>query len=108
MCSSGLQLQSRIHEAWTRFFVSTFEDRLRYTPSRCFETFPFPEALDADPELEASEARVDETLLRLVDTGKSCVGLAIVGDATKVRIEGAISDEVWNRLHAELGKTNPR
>jgi hypothetical protein len=88
--------------------VSTFEDRLRYTPSRCFETFPFPEALDADPELEASEARVDETLLRLVDTGKSCVGLAIVGDATKVRIEGAISDEVWNRLHNEVGRTNPK
>ena len=36
-------LQSRAHEAWARFFASSLEDRLRYTPSDCFETFPFPE-----------------------------------------------------------------
>jgi hypothetical protein len=36
-------LQSRPHEIWARFFASTLEDRLRYTPSNCFETFPFPE-----------------------------------------------------------------
>ena len=36
-------LKSRIHEIWVRFFGSSLEDRLRYTPSDCFETFPFPE-----------------------------------------------------------------
>jgi hypothetical protein len=35
-------LQSRPHELWTRFFGSSLEDRQRYTPSDCFETFPFP------------------------------------------------------------------
>ncbi|MHB8900024.1 MAG: Eco57I restriction-modification methylase domain-containing protein [Thermoguttaceae bacterium] len=35
-------LQSRAHELWARFFGSSMEDRLRYTPSECFETFPFP------------------------------------------------------------------
>jgi hypothetical protein len=35
-------LQSSCHEIWTRFFASSLEDRLRYTPSDCFETFPFP------------------------------------------------------------------
>jgi hypothetical protein len=35
-------LQSRLHEIWVRFFGSSLEDRLRYTPSDCFETFPFP------------------------------------------------------------------
>jgi hypothetical protein len=35
-------LQARPHEIWTRFFASTLEDRLRYTPSDCYETFPFP------------------------------------------------------------------
>jgi hypothetical protein len=35
-------LQSRIHEIWARFFASSLEDRLRYTPSDCFETFPLP------------------------------------------------------------------
>ena len=35
-------LQSRVHETWTRFFGSTLRDDLRYTPTKCFETFPFP------------------------------------------------------------------
>ena len=35
-------LQSRVHEIWARFFGSSLGDGLRYTPSDCFETFPFP------------------------------------------------------------------
>lgn len=35
-------LQSRVHEAWARFFSSSLKDDLRYTPSDCFETFAFP------------------------------------------------------------------
>jgi hypothetical protein len=54
------------------------------------------------------ETHVDKTLLRLVDTGKFFVGVAIVGDATKLRIEGATADEVWTRLHDDVGKTNPK
>jgi hypothetical protein len=54
------------------------------------------------------EARVDKTLLRLVDTGKLFVGLAIVDDTTKLRIEGVTADDVWTRLHDEIGKTNPK
>ena len=30
------------------------EDRLRYTPSDCFETFPFPESWETDAALEAA------------------------------------------------------
>ena len=53
-------LQSRLHELWSRFFGSSLEDRLRYTPSDCFETFPFPEAWDTHPTLEgAGEAYYD-------------------------------------------------
>ena len=36
-------MQSRIHEVWAKFFGSTLEDRPVYTPSDCFETFPFPD-----------------------------------------------------------------
>ncbi len=36
-------LQSRTHEVWARFFASSLKDDLRYTPSDCFRTFPFPE-----------------------------------------------------------------
>ncbi len=47
-------LQSRSHEVWARFFASSLEDRLRYTPSDCFETFPFPPNFETDPALEAA------------------------------------------------------
>ena len=47
-------LQSRPHEIWARFFGSSMKDDLRYTPSDCFETFPFPENWEAHPALEAA------------------------------------------------------
>ena len=47
-------LQSRPHEIWARFFGSSMKDDLRYTPSDCFETFPFPEGWDTDGSLEAA------------------------------------------------------
>jgi hypothetical protein len=47
-------LQSRPHEIWTRFFSTTLKDDLQYTPSDCFETFPFPENWDTHPALEAA------------------------------------------------------
>jgi len=46
-------LQSRVHEFWARFFGSSMKDDLRYTPSDCFETFPFPRGWEADAALEA-------------------------------------------------------
>ena len=47
-------LQSRPHEIWTRFFGSSMKDDLRYTPTDCFETFPFPEGWDTYSDLEAA------------------------------------------------------
>ena len=47
-------LQSRPHEIWARFFGSSMKDDLRYTPSDCFETFPFPEGWETHPDLEAA------------------------------------------------------
>ena len=44
--------QSRPHEIWARSLGSSLEDRLRYTPSDCFETFPFPDGWNTHPNLE--------------------------------------------------------
>jgi hypothetical protein len=44
-------LQSRPHEVWARFFASSMKDDLRYTPSDCFETFPFPDRPEMDRAL---------------------------------------------------------
>jgi hypothetical protein len=41
-------LQGRIHEAWARVLSSSMKDDLRYTPSDCFETFPFPSKWDSN------------------------------------------------------------
>jgi type II restriction/modification system DNA methylase subunit YeeA len=43
-------LHSRIHEVWALAQGTQLEDRPRYTPTTCFETFPFPFAGDAAPE----------------------------------------------------------
>ena len=45
-------LQSRPHEVWARFMASSMKDDLRYTPSDCFETFPFPVSYEANADLE--------------------------------------------------------
>ncbi len=47
-------LQSRPHEIWTRFFGSSMKDDLRYTPSDCFETFPFPKGWENNSGLKAA------------------------------------------------------
>ncbi len=47
-------LQSRPHEIWARFFSSSMKDDLRYTPSDCFETFPFPDGWETHQYLEAA------------------------------------------------------
>ena len=54
-------VQSRVHEGWARLLSSSLEDRLRYTPSDCFETFPFPEPdpRAVIPALEELGARLD-------------------------------------------------
>jgi hypothetical protein len=50
--SSFAVLQSRIHGSWAAFFGSTLEDRPVYTPTDCFETFPFPKDFRALPICE--------------------------------------------------------
>ncbi|MEW6378882.1 MAG: type IIL restriction-modification enzyme MmeI [bacterium] len=48
-------LQSNIHEAWVWRHASSLESRNRYTPTDCFDTFPFPQ----NPSSEARQ-RADQ------------------------------------------------
>jgi methylase of polypeptide subunit release factors len=41
-------LQSRVHVEWAYFFGSTMKDDPVYTPSDCFETFPFPQPVTTE------------------------------------------------------------
>jgi len=47
-------VQCRIHELWARSLSSSMKDDLRYTPSDCFETFPFPAGFETNAALEAA------------------------------------------------------
>jgi hypothetical protein len=62
-------LQSRPHELWARFFGSSMKDDLRYTPSDCFEAFPFPEGWQTHAALEAAgQAYYDYRAELMVET----------------------------------------
>ena len=55
-------VQSTIHEPWARKRSGAHELRLRYSPSNCFETFPFPERMwqVAKPAIAAIGERYHE------------------------------------------------
>ena len=49
-------LHSRIHEVWSLEMGTQLETRPRYTPTTCFETFPFPKPTDEQREAIAEAA----------------------------------------------------
>ena len=52
-------LHSRLHEIWALKQGTRLETRPRYTPTTCFETFPFPFADDLAEPLENLEAELN-------------------------------------------------
>ena len=50
-------LHSRFHEVWALAMGTQLENRPRYTPTTCFETFPFPKPTDEQREAIAQAAR---------------------------------------------------
>ena len=50
-------LHSKAHELWALRMGTSLEDRPRYTPTTCFDTFPFPEPTDEQRAEIAEEAR---------------------------------------------------
>jgi hypothetical protein len=57
-------LHSRLHELWSLRLGTSLEDRPRYTPTTCFETFPFPAGLTpADTAHQRTETLPDGALI---------------------------------------------
>ncbi|MCP9889035.1 N-6 DNA methylase [Cyanobium sp. ATX 6A2] len=56
-------LQSQLHQPWSYAFSGSALDLIRYSPSDCFETFPFPAALldsaARDPAHEATHQSLE-------------------------------------------------
>jgi hypothetical protein len=70
-------LSSRVHQAWWVKVGPTLEDRPRWKPSVCFETFPFPEANTSESDrvariaeqLDAHRKRQQELYPKITLTG---------------------------------------
>nr|WP_315229959.1 DNA methyltransferase [uncultured Limnohabitans sp.] len=56
-------LHSRFHELWSLRLGSALEDRPRYTPTTCFETFPFPDKLTPADTAHQQTESVDGVLI---------------------------------------------
>ncbi len=80
-------LHSRLHECWSLRMGTSLEDRPRYTPTTCFETFPFPLGLTpADTahqrtELLESGALIPADLPATLDNFKPNPALTQAGQA---------------------------
>lgn len=58
-------LQSRVHEAWALRLGTRLETRPRYTPTTCFETFPFPWPLGSEPAASPEVHAISEAAAEL-------------------------------------------
>jgi hypothetical protein len=97
-------LQSRAHESWARLLSSSLEDRLRYSASECFDTFPFPQS---DPRVvipaleEVGERLYTKRATYMVDTQQ---GLTQTYNALKdPRVNEARVVEL-RQLHEEMDR----
>ena len=52
-------LHSRFHELWSLSLGTSLEDRPRYTPTTCFETFPFPDHLTPRDTADKGQCALD-------------------------------------------------
>jgi hypothetical protein len=89
-------LSSSIHTEWARARSSTLEDRIRYTPSSAFETFPWPDA-DGDAVRSIGQAGTEVMRRRSEICRQEEIGLTILYNQ---REEGAWDD--LTALHRSL------
>ncbi|MHC2104428.1 Eco57I restriction-modification methylase domain-containing protein [Methylobacterium sp. CM6246] len=110
--------QSRIHEVWTRFFASSMKDDLRYTPSDCFETFPFPRNFENIAALEdtgriyhdnraalmiARDEGMTKTYNRFHDHAEQAEDIARLRDLHDEMDRAVLASYGWDDLAARAG-----
>ena len=99
-------LQSRPHEIWARFFASSMKDDLRYTPSDCFETFPFPKDWDTRADLETAGYMYHQSRAALMERRGD--GLTRTYNRFHDRYEHDPEIVTLRSLHAAHGPRRPR
>ncbi len=103
-------LHSRFHELWSLRMGTSLEDRPRYTPTTCFETFPFPEGLTpADTAHQQTEAMEGGALIPAglsagipaAPTGASASNVPLAQSNHAQEAIKNIATETTLRIHAE-------
>ena len=95
-------LQSRFHQIWSAFLGPTLEDRLRYTPSDCFETFPFPDGWEGHPNLEITGKKFYESRAALM--ARNDEGLTKTYNRFHDPYENDPEIEILRELHAAMDR----
>jgi hypothetical protein len=90
-------LQGKFHGDWYRAFGSTLETRLRYTPSDCFETFPFPPNITS---LEAVDERYHTHRKEVMATRRE--GLTATYNRFHSPHEVSVDIGTLRKLHVEM------
>jgi len=90
-------VQSTPHEEWARHCGSTLETRMRYTPSDCFETFPFPSRFST---LGWIGSRYDERRHRVTDERQE--GLTKTYNRFHDPDEASADIQELRQLHVEM------
>lgn len=92
-------LLSSVHTEWARARSSTLEDRIRYTPTSAFETFPWPD-LTQESRREVGQAGADLIACRQAICVAEQIGLTELYNRCD---DGAYTD--LTDLHRELDRT---
>jgi len=96
-CAQLAVLQSNFHEPWARNYSSSLETRINYSPSDCFETFPFPPSIDAlEPVGERYDALRRDMMVARRD------GLTVIYNRFHSPHEGSQDIETLRALHVEM------
>ena len=94
------ELHSRVHELWARFFSSTLEDRIKYSPSDAFRTFPFATGSD-DQLASVGDSYASHRAQLMVGRGE---GLTKTYNRFHDRQERAADIQHLRDLHAEMDR----
>lgn len=94
-------LSSRIHEVWALALGTSLEDRPRYTPSTCFETFPFPNPSDEQrASVEAAAQHLDTVRRHLLAVGAPLTMTQLYNEVSDLRASGGSSARAYPLLLA--------
>ena len=85
-----------------RFFASTMKDDLRYTPSDCFETFPFPDTWESSAVLEAVGREYHDARAVLME--QNTEGLTTTYNRFHDRDDESVGAPQLRTLHASLDR----